>query len=182
MEYGKAQPPLVMLNNYTNSDLVALFSLALSSLIAIIGIVVNAIIAVWVIHAIQSKINNERVLKDHLIGEIKEIRNEYKSCLNSLYSNKISAKRVIPWFKLMNIKVSDLSEIIYTKYKIDRDILKPYQIDLADLITNNEDFVNQFDNDDPIEFSASSKNTFVRFQQNHNHLFNSLIIGINDAN
>lgn len=82
----------------------------------------------------------------------------------------------------MNIKVSDLSEIIYTKYKIDRDILKPYQIDLADLITNNEDFVNQFDNDDPIEFSASSKNTFVRFQQNHNHLFNSLIIGINDAN
>ena len=103
-------------------------SLEAADWIALLGVAVNAGLAYWIVRTIQNKLTNKRVLKDHFINEIKEIRNDYKTCLNNLYSNNTHPHRVIPWFKLMNIKVDDLMTIVYTKYKIDKSKLKPYQI------------------------------------------------------
>lgn len=148
--------------------------------IAVFGVLVNAGLAYWIVRTIQNKLTNKRVLKDHFINEIKEIRNEYKTCLNNLYSNNTHPHRVIPWFKLMNIKVDDLMKIVYTKYKIDRSKLKPYQIELRDLITNNNDFMAQY-NSDKVTFTEGSRSQLIKFQQSHNQLFNEIIITINDA-
>lgn len=149
--------------------------------IALLGIIVNSALALWIVRTIQNKLTNKRVLKDHFISEIKEIRNDYKTCLNDLHSNSTYAKRVISWFKLMNIKVDDLMTIMNNKYKIDKDKLKPYQRDLQELITNNEDFTKQFESDKPIIFTENSKGQFMKFQQEHNQLFNDIIVAINDA-
>lgn len=157
-------------------------SLEPSDWIHILGIAVNSALAFWIVRTIQTKLTNRRVLKDHFISEIKEIRNDYRNCMNNLYSNNTSAKKVIPWFKLMNIKIEDLMICINDKYKIDKKLLSPYQNELRDLITENVDFINQFKSGKPIEFSDLSRNSFIKFQQEHNQLFNHLIIKINDAN
>lgn len=156
-------------------------SLEPSDWIGIVGIIVNAALAYWIVSTIQNKLTNRRILKDHFINEVKEIRNEYRLWMNSLYSNKIPPKRVIPWFKLMNVKVTDLMILIHDKYQIDKLVLTPYQRDLQELVTNNEDFISQFRNSKPIEFSEVSKNSFLKFQQDNNHLFNTIIVKINDA-
>lgn len=155
-------------------------SLEATDWIAILGVAVNAGLAYWIVRTIQNKLTNKRVLKDHFINEIKEIRNDYKTCLNNLYSNNTHPHRIIPWFKLMNIKVDDLMTIVYTKYKIDKSKLKPYQIDLPDLITNNDDFMAQY-NTDKVIFTESSRSQLIKFQQSHTQLFNAIIIAINDA-
>jgi len=148
--------------------------------ITLFGVLVNAGLAYWIVRTIQNKLTNKRVLKDHFINEMKDIRNEYKTCLNNLYSNCTHPHRVIPWFKLMNIKVDDLMTIIHTKYCIDKAKLKPYQVELQELITNNEDFMAQFNND-KVVFTQSSRTQLIQFQQSHNQLFNEIIIAINDA-
>jgi len=144
------------------------------------SVIINAILAYWIVRTIQNKLTNKRVLKDHFITEIKDIRSEYKNCLNNLYSNSTHPHRIIPWFKLMNIKVDDLMTLINTKYKIDKSKLKPYQIELRDLITNNHDFMAQY-NSEKVIFSESSRSQLIKFQQSHNQLFNEIIIAINDA-
>jgi len=155
-------------------------SLEAADWIALFGVLVNAGLAYWIVRTIQNKLTNKRVLKDHFINEMKEIRNDYKTCLNNLYSNNTHPHRVIPWFKLMNIKVDDLMSIIHTKYCIDKDKLKPYQIELQELITNNEDFMAQY-NGEKVVFSQTSRTQLIKFQQSHNQLFNEIIITINDA-
>ncbi|OFX31046.1 MAG: hypothetical protein A2X08_18270 [Bacteroidetes bacterium GWA2_32_17] len=150
--------------------------------IALVGIAVNAILAFWIVRTIQNKLTNKRVLKDHFINEVKEIRNDYKNCLNNLYLNQTNAKIVIPWFKLINIKIDDLMILISQKYKkIDQKALNPYQNELRELITENEDFIKQYESGKQVNFSEISRNQFIKFQQKHNHLFNDIIIKINDA-
>ena len=151
-----------------------------SNWIDLIGIIVNAALAYWIVRTIQNKLTNKRVLKDHFINEIKDIRAEYKGCLNNLYSNNTHPQRIIPWFKLMNIRVADLMALIKEKYKIDEKKLEPYQNELRELITNNNDFINQFRND-KVVFSEASRSELIKFQQTHNKLFNEIIIEINDS-
>lgn len=164
----------------TSCCIIFFCSLEPADWIALFGVIVNAGLAYWIVRTIQNKLTNKRVLKDHFINEIKEIRNEYKTCLNNLYSNCTHPHRVIPWFKLMNIKVDDLMIIIQKKYFINRDILKPYQIELQELITNNEDFMAQY-NAEKVVFSQNSRTQLIKFQQLHNQVFNEIIIIINDA-
>jgi hypothetical protein len=157
------------------------FALTLADWISLIGIIINSILAYWIVRTIQNKLTNKRVLKDHFISEIKEIRGEYKEFLNNLYSSKIHSGKVIPWFKLMNIKVDNILDLAVRRYRLDNKALNPYQNQLRDLITDNVDFINQFGLDVPLNLSQDSKNQLIRFQQQHNHLFNEIIIKINDA-
>lgn len=150
-----------------------------SNWIDLIGIIVNAGLAYWIVKTIQNKLTNKRVLKDHFINEIKDIRNDFKNCLNNLYSNKTNPHRIIPWFKLMNIRVNDLMTLMNDKYKIDEKKLDPYQNELRELITNNNDFINHYKKDKVI-FSEESRIQFIKFQQTHNQIFNEIIIEIND--
>lgn len=156
-------------------------SLGPSDWVEIFGIIVNAGLAFWIVRTIQNKLTNKRVLKDHFINEMKEIRSEYKNCLNNLYSDQTMPKRVIPWFKLMNVKVNDILLVANQKYKIDKTKLIAYQRELQELITNNEEFIIQFKTAKTVVFSEHSKATFIKFQQDNNHLFNDIIIAINDA-
>ncbi|MCO5289632.1 MAG: hypothetical protein M9940_09455 [Bacteroidetes bacterium] len=162
-----------------------LASMGASEWVSLLGIAVNSILAYWIVRTIQNKLTNKRVLKDHFILEMKEIRAEYKTCLNNLYNNKTHPENVIPWFKLMNIKVADLMKLISKKYNVSENILLPYQNELRELITNNDDFTHQFkdkkEKNLPVEFSDNSRHTFIKFQQEHNHIFNDIIVLINDC-
>ena len=148
--------------------------------ISILGIIINASVAIWIVKTIQNRFTNSRILKDHFIEEIKEIRDEYKLFLNNLYSSKTKAQTAISWFKLMNIKVSNTMEFINKSYKINKDILNPYQNDLRELVTNNDDFNNNYKSTSGIHFSEESRMHLIQFQQKNYHLFTEIIIRINN--
>jgi hypothetical protein len=156
--------------------------LSTTDLVSIFGILVNAGLAFWIVNTIQKKVTDRRILKDHFINEIKEIRNDFTLYLTALYRGQVKVKEILPWFKLMNIKINDLTSLICQKHKcIDKDPLSPYQIDLANLITESKDFNGQYKHGDKFVLSEELRNELIVFQQNNHNLFNTLIIKINDS-
>jgi len=151
-----------------------------SDFVDILSLLVNAFLGIWIVKILTNKLTNKRTLKDHFITEVKELRQEYKTYLNLLYSNKVHPQLVLPWFKLMNIKVDGLLEYLNEIYHVDVKILKPYQIQLRDLITDSKSFNEQFNNQ-TIEFSEDFKIELIKFQQENAYLFTDLIIQINDC-
>lgn len=150
--------------------------------IEIISILINSLLAIWIVRTVQNKLTNKRVLKDHLINEIKDIRVEYQSILNKLYKNELKPQSIPPWFKLMNIKLNDLLNVTNAKYKIDQHFMNPYQLGLRDLVTQLPEFEKNYQKNLPIKLSVNSQNQILQFQQKNSKLFNNLIIKINDSN
>ncbi|PBQ30548.1 hypothetical protein CNR22_01770 [Sphingobacteriaceae bacterium] len=151
-----------------------------SDWINIIGVLVNAGLGLWVVLTIQSRATNRRILKDHFISEVKNIRDEYKEFLSKLYGNSIAPKTVVPWFKLMNVKAADLLNLLDQRYSIHKKMLDAYQVELRELITNSPEFNAQFNNT-RLELSVDLQNKVIRFQQNSSYVFNHIITKINDA-
>lgn len=152
-----------------------------SDWIALFSIVINSLLAIWIVKAVQIKLTNKRVLKDHLISEIKDIRIDYRNMFEQLSNNKLRPKTIVPWFKLMNIKTKDLLSIAKDKYNIRQDTLEPYQIELRETITELEEFVGSYKKNSKICLSQTSHGIITKFQQQNNHVFNKLIIAVNDS-
>lgn len=155
-------------------------SLTTSEWISVITLLVNSILAIWIARTIQNSFTNKRILKDHFINEVKDIRNDYSIWLNDLSSNKINPKLVTPWFKLMSIRIKDLMLIISNKYDIDKNLLNPYQNDLRELITDNEDYIKQYQKNELLILTEASQKLIIKFQQENNLVFNKIIVAIND--
>jgi hypothetical protein len=154
--------------------------LSVSDIISIIGLFINSILAIWVVKTLQNNLANKRYLKDHLIEEIKELRIEYRIFLNDLNTGKLKPKQITPWFKLMNIKVQDTMELLTNKYKIDNSILNPYQIELRNIVTEQKEFNENYKDNKLISLKESSRRELIKFQQENNSKFNSLILEINE--
>lgn len=71
--------------------------------------------------------------------------------------------------------------LIHQKYNIDKQTLSPYQNDLRELVTESDEFNMQFREGGNINFSEPTKTKLIEFQNTYNHLFNELIININDT-
>lgn len=149
--------------------------------IALVSIIINALLAIWIIKTVQNKLANKRVLKDHLISEIKDIRFEYRNMFQQLTNDKLRPQGVVPWFKLMNIRTKDLLSIANDKYNVKEDILEPYQIELRKVITELQEFIDCYKKNNKICLSPPSKGLIIKFQQRHNKIFNMLIIAVNDS-
>lgn len=149
-------------------------------IISIIGVLVNSFLAIWIVKTLQNNLANKRYLKDHLIQEIKDLRNEYKKFLSELYLGKLKPKQILPWFKLMNIKIQDIMELINQKYDLDKDTLRNYQVELRNIVTEQDEFNENFKDNLCFVPKESSLNDLLKFQQKNNSKFNQLIIDIND--
>jgi len=157
-----------------------IYCLSNSEIISLISLVVNFSLTIWIVRTLQKNLANKRYLKDYLIAEIKDLKAEYGKFLSELYSGKSKPKRITPWFKLMNIKVQDTMEIVSKKYKIDKGILKNYQIELRNFVTDLEEFESNYKKDNYIQLSSKSQGELIQFQQDNNSKFSSLIIKINE--
>lgn len=155
-------------------------SLEAGEWIEIASIVVNLFLAYWIVTTVQDKINNKRVLKDHLINEIKDIRYEYRNFLNILYSNKSKPQEIVPWFKLMSIKIKDIIELISKSHKIDKKILDSYKVELKKIITEFNEYIDNYNSNSEIILTPSSHLKLIKFEQKYNHIFNDIIVQIND--
>lgn len=151
-----------------------------SELIDIIAIIVNVLLTIWIVTVIQDKLTNRRALKDYMIDEIKGFRSEYRLFFNNLFASKMNPQTVLAWFKLMNIKIEDFMEIAHKQYDIDKNLLKAFQNDLRELITENEDYIKCY-NKDVVIFSPASQSAIIKFQQENFKRFNSVIVAINEA-
>lgn len=151
-----------------------------SDYISIVAVLINLALAIWIVRTLQNSLTNKRYLKTHFIDEIKKIQEDYRSFLDSLYSKKLKPKEIIPWFKLMNIQIQDLMSLIKEKYKLDKDPLKNYHTSLRLTITELDEFIENYNDNNEIELGKDSLEKIIKFQQDNNSEFNKLIVKIND--
>lgn len=156
-------------------------SLSSSDWISIISLIINSLLAIWIVITIQKKLRNRRVLKDHIINEILDIRLSYKRQVEKIHSSKAKPKELLPWFKLMNVKVINLMDIANSKYGIDKQIFDPFQTQLRFIITEDQGYINSFKNNQEVELTDHTKQILLKFLQENNYRFNSAIVSINDA-
>lgn len=158
-----------------------LSKIEISDWISIVSLIIHSLLAVWIVTNIQKNQTNKRVLKDFIIKEFLDIRSQYKNKIDNIYYSKVHPKPLLPWFKLMNIKVRNLMSIANSKYKINENKLHPFQVQLREMITENESFITAYSSDCEIKLSDSDKTKIIQFLQENIHLFNDLIVEINDA-
>jgi hypothetical protein len=115
------------------------------------------------------------------ISELLDIRITYKNKIEKIHASKTKPQELIPWFKLMNVKVINLMQLINNKYGIDERKLYPFQNQLRLIITEDKGFIEAYSANYYIELTENTKNEIYRFLQDYSHLFNDLIVEVNDA-
>lgn len=133
------------------------------------SIIVNIFIAWYVTRILQRKLENSRAYKDYLINILSEHRTTYDQFFKDLFNDKLNNKEIIHWFKMMTINIETLKE---SDNKCIYDTLLLEHIKLRNIITNSNDFNNQF-NEIFFEPTISLRNLIIPINKelkriNHN--------------
>ena len=155
------------------------FEFDFSNIIDIVSIAVNGFLAIFIVKNVQKSQDNERVIKDHFINEVKAIKDQYALFYNNVIYGRLTSKEMLEWFKLMNIKVLDVSNMLNAHYKIKNDIFNPFIVNLPDLITNDNCFISQF-NSLNFTIDMQLKRKIFDFHSRNLKIFNECIIMINN--
>lgn len=158
-------------------------SLDFSDCIEIFGIIVNFFLAIWIVKTIQNKLTNKRVLKDHFICEIKELRAEYIEYIKNCYAGTIVPQDTLRWFKLINMKKNHLINDVRELYHVSCPELNSFHNDLHDIITNSPEYSANFRMNNTVVLSSSTKRRIdlIQIRHSHNSLFNKFVRLVNDA-
>lgn len=152
-----------------------------ADIISILGIIANIWLALRIVSTIQNKQVNQRTLKDHFIDEIKEVRKDYMSYIREMHAGSLIPKDALPWFKTMNIKVTDLMENLEQKYGVSSDFLEPFQIELREILTNSNEYIINYQSNTPFKLRDLTVRKVSNFQRSNSSKFTELIITINDC-
>jgi hypothetical protein len=152
-----------------------------ADVISIIDIVVSIILAVVIVIVIQRKAENQRYFKDHLIQEIKDLRDDYRELYGKLEKG-VKPQEIASWFKLTNTKAHDLLNLVQTLNKnIPKNYLKPFQRELHLIISESKEYVDNYYNNEEFMISYKTSVILQRFRQKHDGKFNLLIKAINQT-
>lgn len=152
-----------------------------ANIISLVDIGVNILLAIVLVIVIQRKAENQRHFKDHLIQEVKDLRNDYRSFYNSLETG-LKPQEIASWFKLTNIKARDL--ILLTKTinnNIPENYLKPFQRELHLIIEESKEYESNYFRNEKFSIGGSTTIKLLRFRQKHDGKFNLLINAINKS-
>ena len=151
-----------------------------SNWIEIVSIIINGVLAFWIAKTLQNSSNNKRVLKDHFIKEVINLRDNYDIFSKHILSNRITPREINSNFKSLNIQATSILSFLNKKYNINTRYLSAYQIEFKKLITELDEFIYNFQTNEQIVLEDASLNKVIRFQQINFGVFNNLIIDIND--
>jgi len=155
-------------------------SLQISDWIGIAEIIVTSVIGIWIAVAVQNNLTKSRYLKEYFINEVKDIRDLYKSFINQLYRNKISATDIKDWFKIMSERTRTLDKFLHEKYKIDNSLIVQKHAEIQQTITNMDEF-NEDYKKKTISFTNSSKNDILKLHSELSCVLTQRVIDINSA-
>lgn len=135
-------------------------TISLSDLLAGLGVIL-AIFSLWISYRINRKLANDRALKDWFIGDINEIRMEYKTFLNKLVSAQCSSKFIVTWFKVMQIRIDCVNEVFQNEYKeLSFDKIAQFHAELKYYVTGLSDFDLHY-NDSVVILREISKQSII---------------------
>ena len=150
-------------------------------IVSLLGIIINGFLAWRIVKSIQQKQNNERSIKDHFFGEIKDLRLESVDFLKSIYDGKINYSEIIPSLKLLGIKSSHISNSLNSHFKIKKNYFSSYLIEMNKIITDDSNYIEFNNNNEKVKLTMHSRDALLKFQSRNQNKFNELIISVNES-
>lgn len=157
-----------------------LCSLTSGDVIAICDIAITSAIGVWIACLVQNNITKNRYLKEYYINEIKDIGECYKLFIKELYGNKLAAKDIKEWMKIMSGRITTLNRFVHQSYHIQDSLLLNKHADIQQFITDTDEF-NENYNAEVVTFGGSTKNDVLKKHCEVNDVVMQRVIDINNA-
>ena len=143
------------------------------------AIIVPSVVAWLIGNTIKNKLDNKKSLRDHILREILEIRNNYRQLLDSVRIGTIKPKVVKTKLSVFSIRITDLMKLIKKgDNDVSKDFLLPYQLDFSQLITEDDNFIFKYKDNEEFTISDVTYSSLLDFENKNNHLFNDLILAI----
>lgn len=146
--------------------------------ITILGIMVTAYMAVWVVRSVQSKIDNERALKEHFAHEIIDLRKESRLLLGKLIKGDLKAWEIKRCHYRLSTHMNNLLSVLNSRYGIDKKKLRPYRINLMKIIEEDCIFENSYRLNVTVALENETLNKLYRLEKDNDHLFNDILLQI----
>ncbi len=155
--------------------------LPVSNWIEIADILFTSIIGIWIAVSVKNNLTKSRYLKEYFINEVKDIRDLYKSFVNQLYKNKMSASDIKEWLKIMSERTQNIDKFLHERYQINNSLIVAKHAEIQQKITSMEEY-NENYKKPTINFTNSSKNEILKLHSELTCVLTQRVIDINSAN
>ncbi|MGN6601471.1 MAG: hypothetical protein ACTHK8_03415 [Ginsengibacter sp.] len=153
--------------------------LSASDWIAIVNIIITSLIGVWIGLIVQKNLTTNRAVKDYFISEVNGINSSYMTFLNRLYKDRLSAKYIQEWLKVMNIRIEVAENSMKSYLKVRPEVLENH-ISLKKFITSCNEFNSGYKNPN-ITFEVATKNYMLEMNRSLKNAFVKIVVDINKA-
>lgn len=164
----------MMLNGWVIAD----YLQASQIVLAVFEIVVTTFVAVWVVRSVQRKMDNDRVLKDFLAHELIDLRCDVRTFIDKLISGNIKANSIKREHHLLSIRMKDLLNAMYDKYKIDKRSLKMYRQNLLKIVEDDNLYQDNCQEDVMIVLSQDTIDKLHDLRIKNDHKFNDILLKV----
>ena len=160
--------------NWTVSDYLQASYVCLTTL----SILVTAFMAWWVVKSVQRKLDTERTLKEHFAHEVIGLRKETRDFITKVINGGMKAKDIKFYHNHLRAHITDLQNILFKKYKINKTFLKAYKMNMITIIEKDSEYVNAFKNNLPVSLCSETAFALHKLGQDNDHLFNEILLKI----
>lgn len=151
------------------------------SLISAVVAGIGVLITYWLVTVVQNGINDRRLLKDHFIREVLEIRGEYFDLFQSLQEGKHKAKQIQFLFQQISIRVEDLMPSLYDEFVLVKDDLTAYHLTVLNGVAELEEYKRKYSRNTRVFTTIRSRDSLQLIQRESIGTFNSLVRQINNS-
>lgn len=150
-------------------------------IVGVIEILITAFVAIWIVQSVQTKIDNEKVLKDFFSGELIQLRTDLRSFLDRLICEEIEAQSIKRDHNLLRVRIKDLLSALNKKFKIDKKCLRAYRQNLLRIVEADENYEKGFAENKKVRLKEETINSLHMLRTDNDHLFNDILIKLYDS-
>jgi len=144
-------------------------------LLNVLKFLVPSGVALYVGNQIKKKLDNEKGLREIIISEIKDIRLNYRTLINDVNSGDHKPLDIKRRLSELSTKATDTITLLNKKYSVDKSYFLPYQLELNKIITDDEEFIDKFKENQAFTLTKKCASELSDFSKKYDHLFNDLI-------
>lgn len=135
----------------------------------------------WLVSVVQNGINNRRLLKDHYIREVLEIRSEYFDLFRSLQKGELKPKDVAYRYQQLKIRVDDLMPGILEEFPLVNEDLSAYHLSILTGVEELDEYQRKYRKNNKVFTTIKSKEALQEIHRCSIGIFNAIIRQINGA-
>lgn len=169
-----------LLHSNKERDLFDVLTLLLASFSLVVS-GAGVALTYWLVSVVQNGINNRRLLKDHYIREILEIRSDYFDLFRSLQNGELKSKDVAYRFQQLSIRVDDLMPGIIEDFGLVKDDLSAYHLNILTGVSELDEYQRKYKRNSKVFTTIKSKEALQEIHRCSIGTFNAIIRQINGS-